>query len=126
MPEESMLELYASNNRFSQKLWLPFLLVIVGVTVGATTGKTRYSQTSNKELRQSALQLVKRIRELVYSYDKKDRQLLSEYDRKQRLDLTSAAAKAVRQQWLKDTGALHDSTMKKYKELYGSDTILLA
>jgi hypothetical protein len=111
---------------FTRKLWLLFLVVITAVTVGATAGKTRYSQTSNKELRQNALQLVKKIRDLVYSYDRKDRELLAEYDRKQQPDLTSGAAKAVRQQWLKDTDALHDSTMRKYKELYWSDAILLA
>jgi len=83
---------------FTRKLWLLLLVVIVAVTAGATTGKTRYSQTSNKELRQNVLQLVKRIRELVYSYDKKDRELSAEYDGKQRPDLTSGAAKTVRQQ----------------------------
>ena len=111
---------------FRHKLWLLPLVVSAVVAAAATTGKTRYSETSNRELRQNALQLVKRIRELVYSYDRKDRELLAEYDRKERPDLTSGATKTARQQWLKDTDALHDSTMRKYKELYWSDAILLA
>ncbi len=109
------------------KLCLICLLVFTFVmTLGAVAPKTRYSQFSNKELRQDALQLVKRIRELVYSYDKKDRELLAEYDRKQRPESNRGSAQALRKQWLQETDALHDSTMRKYKELYWSDAVLLS
>jgi hypothetical protein len=112
---------------FRRKLWLIFLLVLtVTVSGAATSENTRYSQTSNQELRQNAFLVVKRIRELVYSHNKKDRELLAEYDKRHRRDMSSGAAKAVRQQWLNDTDLLHESTMRKYKEQYWSDAILLA
>ena len=101
-------------------------VIAVIATVGATAETSHYARISNRELSQRSLQLAKRIKELVYSYNKRNRELLSEYDRKQRRGETGAAATAVRQQWLKSTDALHDSTMKKYKEQYWSDAILLA
>jgi hypothetical protein len=66
------------------------------------------------------------IRDLVYSYNKTDQELLAEYDGRDRVASTSGAAKVARQQWLKNTDTLHDSTMKRYKEQYWSDAILLA
>jgi hypothetical protein len=106
------------------------LLLLVLVTamgaLGATAERTIYSQTPNKELKQKALRLVKNIRELVRSYNQKDRELTVEYDRKNRSGSTAGAAKALRDQWLKQTDELHDSTMQKYKALYWADAILLA
>jgi hypothetical protein len=61
-----------------------FLLLIIFVAViscGASPDKKMYSNTSNKELKQKAFQLVKRIRDLVDSYNKKDRALMAEYDK---------------------------------------------
>ena len=108
-------------------VWLLILLLVQAtVAAGATPEKRVYTQTSNKELKQKSLQLVKRIRDLAYSYDKTDQELLAEYDGKQRSDSTKEAAKVARQQWLKNSDTLHDSTMRKYKEQYWSDAILLA
>jgi hypothetical protein len=103
------------------------LLVPVKALVGisASADRTVYSQTSNKELKQKVTRLVKNIRELVQSYNQKDRELLAEYDRKDRPDSTVGAAKARRDQWLKQSDELHDSTLKKYKEQYWADAILL-
>jgi hypothetical protein len=94
--------------------------------MGGTAEKRVYTQTPNRELKQKSLQLVKKIRELVYSYNKRDQELLADYDSKDRPESTKGGAKASRQQWLKDTDALHDSTMRKYKEQYWSDAILFA
>lgn len=110
--------------RIAVKLLL--LLFSATITTGATAERTVYSQTSNRELKRKAFQLVKGIREVVNSYNKKDREVLSEYDTKSRPGSTLAAAKELREQWLKETDDLHDSTMKKYKEYYWSDAILLA
>ena len=108
-------------------VWLLIPLAVTStVTIGAIPEKGVYTQTSNRELKQRSLQLVKRIRELVYSYSKNDGELLADYQGKDRPDSTKGAAKAARQQWLKDTDALHDSAMRKYKEQYWSDAILLA
>lgn len=108
-------------------VWLLILLAVpTTAVIGAIPEKRVYTQTSNRELKQRSLQLVKRVRELVYSYNKKDQELLADHDAKDRPDSTKGAAKAARQQWLKDTDALHDSTMRKYKEQYWSDAILLA
>lgn len=107
-------------------VWLLFLAATTTVTLGGVSEKSVYTQTSNRELKQKSLQLVKRIRELVYSYNKRDQELLADYDSKDRPESTKGAAKASRQQWVKDTDALHDSTMRKYKEQYWSDAILFA
>jgi hypothetical protein len=72
----------------SQVRYIPpkhFLWVVVSIaalTLGAASERTIYSNTSNKELKQKTLQLVKNVKELVYSYNKKDRELMSEYDKK--------------------------------------------
>ena len=106
--------------------WLLILAVTTTVAVGATTEKKIYTQTSNKELKHKSVQLAKKIRDLVYLYNKTDEELLAEYGAKEQAASTKGAAKAARQQWLKDTDALHNSTMRKYKEQYWSDAILLA
>ena len=117
----------ARGVRVRHVVWLLILLAVpITVTIGAIPEKRVYTQTSNRELKQKSLQLVKRIRELVYSYNKKDQELLADYDGKDRPSSTKGAAQDARQQWLKDTDALHDSTMRKYKEQYWSDAILLA
>lgn len=102
------------------------LVLTVMVTVGAAAVKTPYAQLSNPELRRNALQLVRKIRELVYSYEKKDRDLMADYDRKQRPDLSRGSAQTLRKEWLQESDAAHDSTMRKYKELYWSDAVLVA
>jgi len=84
------------------------LLIGIALATSPTIGATRYSNTSNNQLRQEALQLVQRIRELLRYHDRKGRELLAEYDRKERVK--STAATPAREEWLGATDRLHDST----------------
>jgi hypothetical protein len=107
-----------------------FLLLIVfvaGVFCGAAPApdKTIYSNTPNKELKQKALHLVKSIRELVDSYNKKDRELMDAYGKKDNPKIKIDERKAMRDQWLKESDAVHDAAMRSYKEHYWADAILL-
>jgi hypothetical protein len=106
------------------KLILLCISLIAIIAMGATTERTIYSQTTNKELKQKSSQLVKNVRSLVDSYKKQHRELMAQYDRKDRSDNRSAAY-ASRQQWLKDSDLAHDSTMRYYKDHYWADAILL-
>lgn len=110
----------------SREACLLLVLVTALAGVGASAERTVYSQTSNKELKQKARRLVNNVREIVQSYNQEDRKLTDEYDRKDRRDSTAGAAKALRDQRLEQTDELHASTMKKYKEQYWADAILLA
>ena len=73
---------------------------LAGVSYGAapTPDKTIYSDTSNKELKQKALQVVKSIRELVGSYDIKDRELMVAYNKKDQPKLRADARIELRDQ----------------------------
>ena len=107
-----------------------FLLVmtfLTGISCGSAPApdKTVYSNTSNKELKLKALRLVKNIRELVDAYSKKDRELMSAYDKKNKPEIKIDERKAMREQWLKESDAVHDSAMRSYKENYWADAILL-
>src|SRR5262245_10045008 len=107
--------------------FLLLTIFVVGILCGAAPepDKTVYSKTSNKELKQKALSLVKTIRALVDSYNKKDRELMAEYDKKDKPEITTDERKAVRNQWLKESDAIHDSAMDSYKKNYWADAILL-
>ena len=107
--------------------FLLLMTFLVGISCGSAPApdKTIYSNTSNKELKQKALQLVKSIRDLVDSYNKKDRALMAEYDKKNKPEIRIDERKAMRQQWLKESDAVHDSAMRSYKENYWADAILL-
>jgi hypothetical protein len=102
-------------------------IFVVGISCGAAPepDKTVYSNTSNKELKQKALRLVKGIRELVDSYNKKDRALMSDYDKRDKPEIGIDERKAMRDQWLKESDAVHDSALRSYKENYWADAILL-
>jgi hypothetical protein len=105
-----------------------FLWVVVSIaalTLGAASERTIYSNTSNKELKQKTLQLVKNVNELVYSYNKKDRELMTDYDKKNRPEIRIDERKAMRQQWLRDSDSVHDSFLRQYKDKYWADAILL-
>ena len=107
-----------------------FLLLIVclaGVFCGAAPApdKTIYSNTSNKELKQKTLQLVKNIRELVDSYNTKDRELRTAYEKHDKPKLKIDERKAMRDQWIKASDAAHDAAMRSYKEHYWAEAILL-
>jgi uncharacterized NAD(P)/FAD-binding protein YdhS len=107
--------------------FLLLTIFVVGMSCGAAPepDKTVYSNTSNKELKQKALGLVKNIRVVVDSYNKKDRALMDEYDKKNKPEIRIDERKAMRTQWLKESDALHDSSMRAYRDNYWSDAILL-
>src|SRR5437899_9588051 len=97
---------------------LPLLMIVLALCLGATPDKTIYSNTSNKELKQKALRLVKNIRELVDSYNKKDRELMAEYDKKDKPEIRTDERKAMRAQWLRESDGIHDSAMRSYRDNY--------
>ncbi len=107
--------------------FLVLMTFLAGISCGSAPApdKTIYSNTSNKELKQKALRLVKNIRELVDSYNKKGRELMSEYDKKNKPEIKIDERKAMREQWLKESDAVHDSAMRSYKENYWAEAILL-
>ena len=71
------------------------------------------------------MRVVKEIRELVYTYKKQDSDLLTSFDKKNRADATKEERKRVREQWIKESDAAHNSFMRQYKEKYWADAILL-
>ena len=107
--------------------FLLLTIFVAGISCGAAPEpeKTIYSKITNKELKDKALRLVKSIRELVDSYNKKDRALMSEYDKKNEPEIRTDERKAMREQWFKDSDALHDSSMRYYRDNYWADAILL-
>ena|SRR5215831_1105224 len=107
--------------------FLLLIIFVVGMSCGAAPepDKTVYSKTSNKELKEKTFSLVKSIRALVDSYNQKDRALMAEYDKKNRPEIRTDERKTIREQWLKDSDALHDSSMRTYRDNYWSDAILL-
>src|SRR5262245_19727603 len=107
--------------------FLLLTIFVAGISCGAAPEpeKTIYSKITNKELKDKALRLVKSIRELVDSYNKKDRALLAEYDKKDKPEIRIDERKAMREQWLKDSDAVHDSSMRYYRDNYWADAILL-
>jgi hypothetical protein len=111
--------------RCNYVLWLIVFLVGVACDSAPAPNKTIYTNTSNKELQQKALRVVKSLRELVDSYHTKDRELKAEYDKKDKPELRIEEKKAMRDQWLKASDAVHASAMRTYKENYWADAILL-
>ena len=107
--------------------FLLLTILLVGISCGSAPApdKTVYSNTSNKELKEKALRLVKTIRELVDSYNKKDRALMAEYDKKDKPEIRIDERKAMREQWLKESDTVHDSAMRYYRDNYWADAILL-
>jgi hypothetical protein len=108
-----------------RKTLLSLLLFVAAVSLGAAPERTLYSATSNKDLKQRASRLVKNIRDLVNSYNKKDRDLLADYDKKNRPEIGTDDRKVIRDQWLRESDSVHDSTMRYYRDHYWSDAILL-
>jgi len=106
---------------------LLLIVFLAGVACDAAPApnKTIYAKTSNKELKQKALSLVKSIRELVDSYNTKDRELRAEYDKKDKPESRTEARKALRGQWLTASDAVHDAAMRTYKDQYWADAIVL-
>jgi hypothetical protein len=110
-----------------RKYFLFLITFLAGISCGSAPApdKTVYSNTSNKELKQKALALVKSIRDLVDSYNKKDRELMAEYDKRNKPEIRIDERKVMREQWLKESDAVHDSSMRYYRDNYWSDAILL-
>ena len=107
--------------------FLLLTIFVAAISCGAAPepDKTVYSKTSNKELKQKALGLVKSIRELVDSYNQKDRALTNEYENKIKPEIRTDERKEMRAQWIKEFDALHDSSMRAYRDKYWSEAILL-
>ena len=105
------------------RVWL--LLFLAVTCLGAAAERSVYSQSSNKDLKQRTLRLVKNIRDLVESYNQKDRELMTDYDKKNRPEFRLDERKAMREQWVRQSDAVHDATLRRYKENYWSDAILL-
>jgi hypothetical protein len=105
----------------------PYLfLIVVGIIItGATPERTIYSETPNKELKARVSRLVKDIRELVYAHKNKDRELLAVFDKKNKPESRMDERKTLREQWIRESDATHDSFMREYKEKYWADAILL-
>ena len=102
------------------------LLFLAGAfLIGATPERTVYSDSSNKELKPRVMRLVNDIRQLVYAYKKKDGELLAASDKRDRVDATKEEKKKIRDQWIKESDAAHDASMRQYKEKYWADAILL-
>jgi hypothetical protein len=106
-------------------LWL--LVVLAGMTCGAApaSDQTIYTSTSNQALKQKALQIVQSIRALVDAYNKQDQALLAAYDKKDQPKLKAEARKALRDQWRKDSDAVHEAAMRSYRDQYWAEAILL-
>src|SRR5262245_13153822 len=111
--------------KFNYLLLLSVFLVGISCGSAPAPDKTVYSKMSNKELKEKALRLVKNIRDLGDSYKKKDRELMAEYDKKNQPEIRTDERKATREQWLKESEALHDSSMRNYRDNYWADAILL-
>ena len=104
----------------------PYLFLVVGVfTIAATPERTIYSNIPNKELTVRVTRLVKNIRELVYAHRKQDGDLLAVFDKRNTTSTTINDRKRVREQWISESDAAHDSYMREYKEKYWADAILL-
>jgi hypothetical protein len=80
--------------------FLVLMIFLAGISCGSAPApdKTVYSNTSNKELKQKALRLVKNIRELADSYKKKDRELMAEYDKKNKPEIRIDERRVMREQ----------------------------
>ena len=107
--------------------FLLLIIFVVGISCGAAPepDKTIYSKTSNKELKEKTLALVKNIRALVDSYNKKDRALMADYDKNNKPEIRIDERQVMRQQWLRESDAVHDSAMRSYRDNYWADAILL-
>ena len=62
---------------------------------------------------------------MVYTYKKQDSELLLAFDKKDRGGAVKDEQRKVREQWIRESDAAHDSFMRQYKEKYWADAILL-
>jgi hypothetical protein len=108
-----------------RKLYLPVIAFFGIIMAGAAAERTVFSELSNRELKQKASVLAKDVRGLIASHNKKEEELMAEYDRRDRPGSNVVSARSLRDQWLSESDAIHETTMRYYKEHYWADAILL-
>src|SRR5215467_2337901 len=98
------------------------LIILASITAAATLHLTlysdagsKYSGDSNKQLQSTALGLVKKIRELVDSYNKRDRELMADYQTNYLANRTTER-QGIRDQYEKNVKEANNSTVRDYKE----------
>ena len=116
--------MFNERNRSGKRERCLSVLVAGLVLIGAAPERTIYSNTANKELKPRVLHLVNNIRDMVYTYKKQDSELLLAFDKKDGGAVKNEQRK-VREQWIRESDAAHDSFMRQYKEKYWADAILL-
>ena len=107
---------------FTKRKTFLLLMILAGITAAATLRLTlysdaanKYSSDSNKQLQSTALGLVKKIRELVDSYNKKDRELMADYQTNYLASRTTERQE-IREQYGKNLKEANNSTVGVYKE----------
>src|SRR5262249_25629031 len=107
---------------FTKRKTFLLLMILAGITAAATVCLTlysdaasKYSGDSNKQLQSTALELVKKIRELVDSYNKKDQQLMADYQTDYLASRTTER-QGIRDQYEKNVKAANSYTVRDYKE----------
>jgi len=107
---------------FTKRKTLLLLMILAGITAAATLRLTlssdaasKYSSDSNKQLQSTALGLVKKIRELVDSYNKRDRELMADYQTNYLASRTTER-QGIRDQYEKNLKEANNSTVGDYKE----------
>ena len=114
-----------AGTRYTSGLVLLVCLASVACDAAPARDKPIYAKTSNKELKQKTLQVVQSIRALVDSYNTKDRELRAEYDKKDKPQSSQEERKALRAHWLTASDAVHDATLRAYKDQYWAEAIVL-
>ena len=99
-----------------------FLVILAGLLAAAALRLTlysdagsKYSSDSNKQVKSTALGLVKKIRGLVDSYNKKDRDLMADYLINYLASRTTERQR-IRDQYEKNLKEANNSTVGDYKE----------
>ena len=107
---------------FAKRKTFLLLMILAGSAAAATLHLTlysdaasKYSGDSNKQLQSAALGLVKKIRELVDSYNKKDRELMADYQTNYLASRTTER-QGIRDQYEKNLKEANNSTVGDYKE----------
>jgi hypothetical protein len=96
-------------------LCLLILAVIAVATVRLTINTDAANSDSNEQLKSRALGLVKKIRELVDSYNKEDQKLMTDYQANY-LATRTTEREAIRDRYVKKSSEVNDSTVRAYKE----------
>ena len=99
-----------------------FLVILAGITAAATLRLTLYSDAgsqysgdSNKQLQNRALGLVKKIRDLVDSFNKKDREMTADYETNYLASRTTERQR-IRDQYENKLSEAHDFSVGDYKK----------